>query len=82
MELSESCYHVCGFFYKRHGLKSEMGQLRQSLGEFQGRASCCPVPVELRAAPITPSKDMRQCTQSSARQEGHLHPRGFVLWAA
>ena len=57
MELSESCYpHVCAFFSKRHGLKSEMGQLRQSQGEFQCRASCCPIPVELRAAPIPPSK--------------------------
>lgn len=36
MELSESCYpHACGFSYKRHGLKSEMEQLRRSPGGVQ-----------------------------------------------
>lgn len=77
-ELSESCYpHVCAYFNKRHGLKSEMGQLRQSPGEFQCRASCCPIPVKLRAAPIPPNKDVGQHTQSSAKQDIHLYRGGL-----
>ena len=77
MELAESCYpHVCSFFtVKGHRLKSEMRQL--SPGGFQGRASCCPVPGELTAAPIPPSNDVWQHTQSTANREGRPHPGGF-----
>lgn len=77
-ELAESCYpHDCSFFtVKGHRLKSEMRQL--SPGGFQCRASCCPVPGELRAAPGPPSKAVWQHTEYC--QPGRS-PAPWGLWA-